>query len=189
TVRTVLVCDDGRVMLTGLAAGAAEEALCGYAPAPLPDADPVAGPTVAGPTTSGIPALAPTPPSEFGGGYALPPARSDAGVPEYAGAQYADVQEYTGAQEYADVQEFADHGSRDGDGSREVHGSRERREGRELPVPPLPQGYTSAREDDGRDSHDPYDLPSGRDDADPVPGPWADGQEIVPRPAAPAVPY
>ncbi|MFF3491036.1 protein kinase [Streptomyces sp. NPDC002795] len=30
TARTVLVCDDGRVMLTGLAAGAAEEALCGY---------------------------------------------------------------------------------------------------------------------------------------------------------------
>ncbi|MEE1756084.1 protein kinase [Streptomyces sp. SP18CS02] len=37
TVRTVLVCDDGRVVLTGLAAGAAEEALCGYAPVPVPD--------------------------------------------------------------------------------------------------------------------------------------------------------
>ncbi|MFF3121664.1 protein kinase [Streptomyces sp. NPDC057908] len=37
TVRTVLVCDDGRVMLTGLAAGAAEEALCGYVPTPQPD--------------------------------------------------------------------------------------------------------------------------------------------------------
>ena len=37
TVRTVLVCDDGRVMLTGLAAGAAEEALCGYDPVPVPD--------------------------------------------------------------------------------------------------------------------------------------------------------
>ncbi|MFF8842467.1 protein kinase [Streptomyces sp. NPDC015127] len=34
TVRTVLVCDDGRVVLTGLASGAAEEALCGYAPVP-----------------------------------------------------------------------------------------------------------------------------------------------------------
>lgn len=34
TERTVLVCDDGRVMLTGLAAGAAEEALCGYDPVP-----------------------------------------------------------------------------------------------------------------------------------------------------------
>ncbi|KNB50191.1 protein kinase [Streptomyces caatingaensis] len=30
TTRTVLICDDGRAVLTGLAAGAAEEALCGY---------------------------------------------------------------------------------------------------------------------------------------------------------------
>ncbi|GGS64853.1 protein kinase [Streptomyces cinerochromogenes] len=37
TVRTVLVCDDGRVMLTGLAAGAAEEALSGYDPVPAPE--------------------------------------------------------------------------------------------------------------------------------------------------------
>ncbi|MER5179574.1 protein kinase [Streptomyces sp. NPDC002896] len=37
TTRTVLVCDDGRVMLTGLAAGAAEEALCGYDPRPAED--------------------------------------------------------------------------------------------------------------------------------------------------------
>ncbi|MFK4225119.1 protein kinase [Streptomyces sp. NPDC019890] len=36
TTRTVLVCDDGRVVLTGLASGAAEEALCGYAPVPGP---------------------------------------------------------------------------------------------------------------------------------------------------------
>ncbi|MQS37554.1 protein kinase, partial [Streptomyces katsurahamanus] len=35
TSRTVLVCDDGRIVLTGLAAGAAEEALCGYAPVPV----------------------------------------------------------------------------------------------------------------------------------------------------------
>ncbi|MEV6315857.1 serine/threonine protein kinase [Streptomyces sp. NPDC051776] len=34
TGRTVLVCEDGRAMLTGLAAGAAEEALCGYDPVP-----------------------------------------------------------------------------------------------------------------------------------------------------------
>ncbi|GGS93702.1 protein kinase [Streptomyces griseoviridis] len=34
TARTVLVCDDGRVLLTGLAVGAAEEALCGYDPVP-----------------------------------------------------------------------------------------------------------------------------------------------------------
>ncbi|MFE1950551.1 protein kinase [Streptomyces sp. NPDC059524] len=34
TARTVMICDDGRVLLTGLAAGAAEEALCGYDPRP-----------------------------------------------------------------------------------------------------------------------------------------------------------
>ncbi|MGX8277699.1 protein kinase [Streptomyces sp. PBSH9] len=156
TVRTVLVCDDGRVMLTGLAAGAAEEALCGYAPEPLPDADPVAGPT-----TYGIPAPDPAPPRELGGAYALPAARSDADVEEYADA---------------DVQEYAEYGGREGDGSRE---------GRELPVPPLPQGYAPRREDDG---YDPYDLPPGRG-AESVPEQWAEGQEIVPRPAAPAVPY
>ncbi|MFI9613085.1 protein kinase [Streptomyces sp. NPDC052023] len=39
TARTVLVCDDGRVMLTGLAVGAAEEALCGYDPVPAPPYD------------------------------------------------------------------------------------------------------------------------------------------------------
>lgn len=36
TARTVLVCDDGRAVLTGLAAGAAEEALCGHDPLPDP---------------------------------------------------------------------------------------------------------------------------------------------------------
>ncbi|MFI8002000.1 protein kinase [Streptomyces sp. NPDC086010] len=52
TVRTVLVCDDGRVVLTGLAAGAAEEALCGYVPAPRPDDEDAYGPPAveSGPT-------------------------------------------------------------------------------------------------------------------------------------------
>ncbi|MER6015413.1 protein kinase [Streptomyces bluensis] len=39
TARTVLVCDDGRVVLSGLAAGAAEEALCGYDPVPVREAE------------------------------------------------------------------------------------------------------------------------------------------------------
>ncbi|MFJ6860248.1 protein kinase domain-containing protein [Streptomyces werraensis] len=43
TARTVLVCDDGRVMLTGLAVGAAEEALCGYDPVPPADDEPEPG--------------------------------------------------------------------------------------------------------------------------------------------------
>lgn len=37
TTHTVLICDDGRALLTGLAAGAAEEALCGYDPLPSSD--------------------------------------------------------------------------------------------------------------------------------------------------------
>ncbi|MGW8061929.1 protein kinase [Streptomyces ziwulingensis] len=47
TARTVLVCDDGRVMLTGLAVGAAEEALCGYDPVPAPESEDGAGSPVA----------------------------------------------------------------------------------------------------------------------------------------------
>ncbi|MFI2355650.1 protein kinase [Streptomyces anulatus] len=141
TVRTVLVCDDGRVMLTGLAAGAAEEALCGYAPGPEPDADPVAGPT-----TYGIPAVEPAPPREPGGAWALPPARSEA---EYAAVESygsgEDDESYTAVEEYADVQEYTeDDGGED----------REGREGREA---------------------EPFASDAG--------------QEIVPRPAAPAVPY
>ncbi|WP_277953040.1 protein kinase [Streptomyces sp. HSG2] len=45
TARTVLICDDGRVLLTGLAVGAAEEALCGHDP--LPEADDTALPDIA----------------------------------------------------------------------------------------------------------------------------------------------
>ncbi|MEU7249512.1 protein kinase [Streptomyces sp. NPDC045251] len=47
TARTVLVCDDGRVVLTGLAAGAAEEALCGYDPVPAPDDEEGGGAAIA----------------------------------------------------------------------------------------------------------------------------------------------
>ncbi|MFE9464722.1 protein kinase [Streptomyces virginiae] len=61
TVRTVLVCEDGRVVLTGLAAGAAEEALCGYDPVPRTDDS---GPDErwgAGPTPAPLPAPVPPP--------------------------------------------------------------------------------------------------------------------------------
>ncbi|MEW2133384.1 protein kinase [Streptomyces sp. NPDC005435] len=45
TARTVLVCDDGRILLTGLASGAAEEALCGYDPVPAEGGDALLGET------------------------------------------------------------------------------------------------------------------------------------------------
>ncbi|MET9351463.1 protein kinase [Streptomyces sp. NPDC006617] len=54
TARTVLVCDDGRVMLTGLAVGAAEEALCGYDPVPPPpDGEPDGAPEPDGASGAG----------------------------------------------------------------------------------------------------------------------------------------
>ncbi|GGW83798.1 hypothetical protein GCM10010297_00310 [Streptomyces malachitofuscus] len=53
TARTVLVCDDGRVMLTGLAVGAAEEALCGYDPVPDRDEDADPGQGTEAPGTPG----------------------------------------------------------------------------------------------------------------------------------------
>ncbi|MFD5203974.1 protein kinase [Streptomyces sp. NPDC058375] len=248
TVRTVLVCDDGRVMLTGLAAGAAEEALCGYAPGPQPDADPVAAPT-----TYGIPAAEPTPPRELDAAHQLPPARNDEGYEavesyqSYEGGEslqgYGAVEgpraygagESDGAvEEGGYAQERAGHGSGDGggewrggrdgrsdgdgwsdrdgrsgregrsdgdgwsgregrsdgdgwsdrDGRSDGDGwsDRDGRSGRELSVPPLPQGYAPRRDDDR------YGLPPGRE-ADPVPAQRTEGQEIVPRPAAPAVPY
>ncbi|MET9734699.1 protein kinase [Streptomyces sp. NPDC006458] len=78
TARTVLVCDDGRVLLTGLAVGAAEEAMCGYDPVP------------AGDDTGVHPAL-PHQGSEgpSGGAGALPPGPGRAGGP--AGATAGDV--------------------------------------------------------------------------------------------------
>ncbi|MFF1313074.1 protein kinase, partial [Streptomyces sp. NPDC058320] len=63
TARTVLVCDDGRIVLTGLAAGAAEEALCGYDPTPAPPAAP-APPAPQEPQPS-APALPYVPPAAF----------------------------------------------------------------------------------------------------------------------------
>ncbi|MBL1099386.1 protein kinase domain-containing protein [Streptomyces coffeae] len=61
TTRTVLLCEDGRAMLTGLAAGAAEEALCGYDPVPPPSgADEDDGPAEE-PTPTPVPTPVPTP--------------------------------------------------------------------------------------------------------------------------------
>ncbi|MCG0291109.1 protein kinase, partial [Streptomyces sp. PSAA01] len=60
TARTVLLCDDGRAMLMGLAAGAAEEALCGYDPVPAPASAPSAeAPAVEEPRPDEAPAALP----------------------------------------------------------------------------------------------------------------------------------
>ncbi|WP_018543966.1 protein kinase [Streptomyces sp. LaPpAH-108] len=73
TARTVLVCDDGRVLLTGLASGAAEEALCGYDPVPVEP----------GETSPGQPRQVGAPPGPSGPGK---PGGGGAGVPLGAGA-------------------------------------------------------------------------------------------------------
>ncbi|MET7489412.1 protein kinase [Streptomyces sp. NPDC005538] len=64
TARTVLVCDDGRVMLTGLAVGAAEEALCGYDPVPAQD----------GEDGAAVPAVSPAPGGSIAPGGSTVPA-------------------------------------------------------------------------------------------------------------------
>ncbi|MFH9606370.1 protein kinase [Streptomyces sp. NPDC017448] len=195
TVRTVLVCDDGRVVLTGLATGAAEEALCGYAPAPLPDAEPADGPT-----TYGIPAPEPAPRGEFGDVRPLPPGGSGAhgGHAPYEGVE--DVEEYGAAGEYADVQEYGSAGEfaegradgsaqgyadvqdgrgyadlQDGEDGQEYAGydggGREGRATGGFPVPPLPRGYVPRGDGrEGRYGLPPGGEPSGRD-AGPSRGP------------------
>lgn len=69
TMRTVLICEDGRVVLTGLAAGAAEDALCGYDPVPARDGTGGS----AGPWPGGEPG------GEPGGGAELPAGRPASG--------------------------------------------------------------------------------------------------------------
>ncbi|MEU6278954.1 protein kinase [Streptomyces sp. NPDC047028] len=115
TARTVLVCDDGRVMLTGLAVGAAEEALCGYDPVPPEeggepgtggaaghgefggygtsgDAPPATGPrpTAPGPTPSGT--AAPYPAAALGSGRPGGGASAGAGAGPGAGRAVPQVE-------------------------------------------------------------------------------------------------
>ncbi|WP_328895858.1 protein kinase [Streptomyces sp. NBC_00236] len=82
TVRTVLICDDGRVVLTGLAAGAAEEALCGYVPVPRADDDDEDG--YGGPAVESGPTGPYAPPAVEAGDadpYALPAGADPYGLP------------------------------------------------------------------------------------------------------------
>ncbi|WP_328968938.1 protein kinase [Streptomyces sp. NBC_00239] len=67
TTRTVLVCEDGRVVLTGLAAGAAEEALCGYDVVPPAEEQ--------GPPGTLLPSPPPAPPAPVPSG-PVPPGSS-----------------------------------------------------------------------------------------------------------------
>lgn len=93
TTRTVLLCDDGRAMLTGLAAGAAEEALCGYDPVPRPPDGDAAGPLAPPPGAAGeneAPAGAPTPALPHGYETAGPDRRPGGERPDAQGSAYRD---------------------------------------------------------------------------------------------------
>ncbi|QDL71360.1 serine/threonine protein kinase [Streptomyces malaysiensis subsp. malaysiensis] len=81
TARTVLLCDDGRAMLTGLAAGAAEEALCGYDPVPAPTSSPAApaDPSVEEPGSADAPASLPQGPAGSGDHPSQAPGRAKSG--------------------------------------------------------------------------------------------------------------
>ncbi|WP_426531933.1 protein kinase [Streptomyces sp. UG1] len=85
TARTVLVCDDGRVMLTGLAAGAAEEALCGYDPVPAEDGDGGAGGGAVAVGGGAAPGGGPAPGGGFGGGGGVGPAGQRPGAASVSG--------------------------------------------------------------------------------------------------------
>ncbi|MGY3786545.1 protein kinase [Streptomyces antibioticus] len=98
TARTVMVCDDGRVMLTGLAVGAAEEALCGYDPVPVEDDDPPGNGVSAPPNPAGPPAAGAADPEaarraaiEARAAGALPPPGEQPGGPSAAVARRAAV--------------------------------------------------------------------------------------------------
>ncbi|MFE1575417.1 protein kinase [Streptomyces fradiae] len=180
TTRTVLVCDDGRVVLSGLATGAAEEALCGYAPVPAPDDDMDA--------PYGEDAGTPYEDTPYGGdedGEGGPhghPGR-DAGGGGYAydadGAEpygdFADADDAYGGDDAYGEQGADGAQGRDaayGAGDAEPHGTR--RPSLPAPLPPgppaLPSGYEPqyvARaadrfaDDHEDDEHDPYDAPGG----------------------------
>ncbi|WP_218109186.1 protein kinase, partial [Streptomyces fradiae] len=83
TARTVLVCEDGRAMLTGLASGAAEEALCGYDPTPPPEDG------AGGPGGPGVPGGPDGPGEGFDGGPGGPggPGRQGPGAGEPGAAR------------------------------------------------------------------------------------------------------
>ncbi|MFD3748672.1 protein kinase [Streptomyces cyaneofuscatus] len=164
TARTVLVCDDGRVMLTGLAAGAAEEALCGYAPEPLPDDEPA---------------------------YEAPGAHEAAGSYEAPGFGGADdtlgipVVEAVDADEPGELRGTRP-GAPEGRGAYSLPPA-EAYDSQELPLVPPYVRAQPPQDDAYRPDRGEGQAPEapGTPEAYGTPG----GQELVPRPATPAVPY
>ncbi|AEN11887.1 MULTISPECIES: protein kinase [unclassified Streptomyces] len=157
TARTVLVCDDGRVVLTGLAAGAAEEALCGYVPVPRPEEE---------------------------GGYGPPAVETGPTGPYEGFPAEAAAPETPGPPTSPDLPE-----------PRELH---QPSEPRELFQPSEPRGLPQPPEEDGPGPASSVGVPASREplEIEPSPSPYVppvgrpgpERQELVPRPAHPAVP-
>ncbi|MGA6171274.1 protein kinase [Streptomyces sp. NPDC012600] len=209
TVRTVLVCDDGRVMLTGLAAGAAEEALCGYAPEPLPD-DEQAPPPASEAYGTG------TGSQETYGGYGTYGAPEVSGADETQGIPVVEAVDAVEPGELPGELPGGDDGAEGADGpsdgpnasgppgARGVSGVPDGRgpysfpsagsyDSQELPLvppyvrahPPHPPQPYAHRPDRGEEQAPEQHRALGAEEAYGTPG----GQELVPRPATPAVPY
>lgn len=185
TVRTVLVCDDGRVMLTGLAAGAAEEALCGYAPEPLPDDEPVAGAESYGGTSDSYGGGSESyggPSETYGGRSGAYEAPGAYAAPRVGGADDTlgiPVVETVDADEPEELP-----GTPDSRGAYVLPPSADSYDSQELPlVPP----YVRAQPQDHVRRPDDRSEPHGQEAPEAYGAPG--GQELVPRPATPAVPY
>ncbi|MFJ9685615.1 protein kinase [Streptomyces bacillaris] len=189
TVRTVLVCDDGRVMLTGLAAGAAEEALCGYAPEPLPDDEPAAETYGSGAEAYG----------DRHGAYEAPEAEvPGAGTGSYEVPPTSDAEDTLGIP----VVETVDHdepvGSVEPSRGPETPEAPEGRRPYFLPpagsdagpeLPLVPPYVRAAPRQSRPEPQDPAHRPDDHRDEAPGEDRPPVGQQLVPRPATPAVPY
>ncbi|WP_030549158.1 protein kinase [Streptomyces exfoliatus] len=173
TSRTVLVCDDGRVVLSGLAVGAAEEALCGYAPVPETEED-GPEPAAAWPTPEGYGS------EEYGG--------EEYGSEEY-GSDLYEAEVYEEADEDA---EETDHGQyaesyASDEYDADAYGS--------VPDDSAPESFDSYEPDsddsddsdgsDQDDTHSPYGTSSGPYGADPYGRTSAPPAAGTPHPAVP----
>ncbi|MFE0734064.1 protein kinase [Streptomyces sp. NPDC058855] len=141
TPRTVLVCEDGRVVLTGLAVGAAEEALCGYAPVPEPDHG--------------------TGPDDFAAPPSYRPAPDDAEEEPYEAEIYEVAEGHEDGEGHEAVEGDDDGYAYAGDhgdhGDHDVHGDGQPYDGYEGDDDPA-GGYGEER------AHDAYGLPPGGTD-------------------------
>ncbi|MFI7500391.1 protein kinase [Streptomyces sp. NPDC049687] len=200
TARTVLVCDDGRVMLTGLAVGAAEEALCGYDPVPVEETETGRGP--AAPVPASARPTTPAPHPGTGGSGAVDPeaarraaieARAAGGLPGPAGEPASGSGASGAVARRAAVETGEDiRAARAGAiaayraGARAAARVQEAQEAQQNGRAALPGARTPAGNDNGTVTASPYGAPTGN-----PPGQVADpyGVQGAPAPSPGAGPH